>query len=238
MRFGIRLFAVFIVFWHSSALLAKVETANDPLEPLNRAIFQFNILFDDFLFVPVSFVYNKTVPNPMARGIKNFLSVLGTPISCTCHILSGNGEKAASSFLRGVINLTLGFSGFVDVATDMGLTAEPMTVGKLFGRLGIGTGPYLMLPFWGPSNPRDLCGDAVEGFYDPVGRASPPHARLGSYLARLGVSTISTRAGVLEVESAIRKQSPDYYETFRCLYWQKVYGSSAEDTPVPSNEED
>jgi phospholipid-binding lipoprotein MlaA len=186
--------------------------------------------------MPISFIYTKVTPNPMARGIKNVLDVLSTPIFCTCYAISGDGEKVVRTFLRGVINVTFGLFVLIDVATDMGLTVEPMTVGKLLGHFGVTPGFYMMLPLWGPSNPRDLFGDIVEGVYDPVGRAGPPYVRRGSYLVRQGASIISTRSGVLETEHAIREQSPDYYETFRCLYWQKVCGNPEEDMPIPSND--
>ncbi|MDR0406721.1 MAG: VacJ family lipoprotein [Holosporales bacterium] len=217
---------------------AQAEEAEDPFESINRAVFEFNLFFDEVVLVPVSFVYSKVVPDPIAKGIKNVLGVLRTPISFTCHVLSGEGEKAALTLMRGIVNLVFGFLGFVDVATEIGLTVEQKTVGQLLGCLNIGTGPYLMIPFWGPSNPRDLFGDIVEGIYDPVGRAGPLGTRRWSYWGCQAVIFTSTRAGVLDVERAIRDQSPDYYVTFRCLYWQKLHGNAAEDTPTPLEEED
>jgi phospholipid-binding lipoprotein MlaA len=229
----LRIPVFFVFFLMVGCVQDPADEANDPLEPINQGIFQFNLLFDDYILVPFSTLYNFLVPSPLAKGVKNFLNFLTIPISMTVCLLTGEGERAAQFLMRGVVNLSFGFFGFIDVATEMGLSAEPITIGQGFGKLGIGTGPYLMLPFLGPSNPRDFLGDCLEAFFDPYGRLFIPNARKEGYLVRQGVRIISIRAGVLEVERDIRDQSPDYYETFRCMYWQKAKGVTDEDTPTP-----
>jgi phospholipid-binding lipoprotein MlaA len=197
-------------------------------------VFQFNLFFDDFILVPFSSLYSAVVPDPVAKGVKNLLNFTASPISMVSYLMTGQGEKAALTLMRSVVNLVFGFCGLVDVATEMGLLVDPKTIGQGLGSLGVGTGPYLMLPFLGPTNPRDFVGDFLEALYNPVGICVAPNAQRAFYLSRQGTYMISTRAGVLDVESDIRAQSADYYETFRCMYWQKAGKTTAEeDTPVP-----
>lgn len=150
---------------------AAVEStsANDPLEPVNRAIYTFNEKFDRYIFKPVATGYRAVLPQPVRKGITNFFGNLREPAVMVNNVLQGKFKNAASDLGRFVTNSTLGVLGVFDVATHFGLERNNEDLGQTLAVWGIGDGPFLVLPFLGPSNLRDgigIYGD--QQLYPPI----------------------------------------------------------------------
>ena len=107
-------------------------------------------------------VYKKTLPQTLQDGIRNFLNNLRSPVILANNLLQGNLEGAQDTIARFAVNSIVGFGGFGDPAHDLGFKYRSEDFGQTLGVWGIGEGPYLMLPVFGPSNSRDVIGLIVE----------------------------------------------------------------------------
>jgi len=200
------------------------EGTNDPFENVNRAVFDFNITLDDYVLKPVAKGYRDVTPLPIRKAVSNFLSNLGAPIRFANDGLQGNGERAGQTFIRFWYNTFLGVGGIVDVGTALGVPYHDADFGQTLGVWGVGTGPYLMLPLLGPSNPRDAIGYGVDSYADPFtqGMAAANHD-IANYL-RAGISIVSNRSQTIDELDELRRGSLDFYAAVRSLYQQKRAG--------------
>ena len=211
-----------------AALLASATVAgcatdpsgqNDPYDQTNRSIFAFDQMLDHAVARPVAVIYNHAVPELARDGVHNFLSNLEAPVTLENDILQGDPENASETLGRIAINSTIGVGGIVDVAAKMGIQRHNEDFGLTLGVWGVGEGPYLVLPFAGPTNPRDLSGEAVDYFMDPLTYVKFRHSAL--YMGiRSGVGILDLRARNVENLDAIERTSVDLYATTRSLYRQ------------------
>ncbi|HYB08730.1 MAG TPA: VacJ family lipoprotein [Alphaproteobacteria bacterium] len=221
------------------AALASFNEANDPLEPMNRDIFDFNLALDDNIVKPVAQVYGET-PAEFRKGMHNMIQTVRSPDVFMNQMLQGDVDGAADTVLRLLINLTVGLAGFFDVAADRGgVKAHDTDFGVTLGKWGVDEGPYLMLPLFGPSNPRDATGLVVDNFADPVGY----YATFGQSVARAAYEGIDKREPLIAPLDEIRRTSVDYYATLRSLYRQRrqdqiTKGASGSNIVAPSIEID
>lgn len=140
----------------------------DPLEPLNRALFAVNDKLYFWLLKPVSKTYGDLVPQAARQGINNAFSNLATPVRAANCVLQGDIEGAGIETIRFVVNSTAGVAGIGDpAADDFGLKKRDEDLGQTLGSYGFADGPYLVLPFFGPSNLRDAVGRAGDSFLHP-----------------------------------------------------------------------
>ncbi|MEM7442944.1 MAG: VacJ family lipoprotein [Pseudomonadota bacterium] len=193
----------------------------DPLEPVNRAVFDFNTAVDDVILEPVARGYAEVVPPPLQGGVTNFLRHLRTPVIFANEVLQGDWEGAENAAARFFINTIAGVGGLVDVAAYNGYTFQDEDFGQTLALWGVGEGPYLVLPLLGPSNARDAVGTAVDSAADPFGIIAN-QAEDGIYfIAGRGVlSAIDARARNLDTIADIRDNSLDYYASVRSIYQQ------------------
>lgn len=198
--------------------IAEYERANDPLEPLNKAVFKVNNAFDKALLRPVVKTYNKVIPKGPRKSLSNFLANLSAPYVMGNEILQGKPDQAGTMLLRFLVNSTIGIGGLFDPASKMGLTKYDEDLGQTLAVWGIGSGPYLVLPFIGPSNLRDSAGIVGEFYLDPASIAIDEanvwkNAFLGidglSYL-RIGVGAFDFRARNDKLFDEIYKASYPY----------------------------
>jgi len=131
------------------------DTSRDPLEGFNRAMYTFNDKFDRYLLKPVAKGYHAITPTPVRKSISNFFGNLHDPGIMLNNLLQGKPGQAASDLGRFLVNSTVGIAGLFDVATKMGLQKHNEDFGQTLAVWGVGDGPYLVLPFFGPSNLRD-----------------------------------------------------------------------------------
>jgi len=201
--------------------LADYERNNDPLEPTNRVIFEVN----DFAFTnvlhPVGSAYRWAVPSFGRQLVANFLANLKTPTSLLNDVLQGNFTRAGRLVERVALNSTFGVGGIMDVATPMGIARQDADFGQTLAVWGVGEGPYLVVPLFGGSNPRDVGGLLVDSFTDPLDDYFY-YANL-SYLseARFGLSVVSLVESNMDGLDDIKRSSLDYYAAMRSLYRQR-----------------
>ena len=198
---------------------AYYET-NDPIEPVNRAIFSFNQGLDAVILKPVASVYKQVLPQTLQDGIRNFLNNLRTPLILANNLLQGDIDGAHQTIARFTTNSILGIGGFGDPAGDLGVKYRSEDFGQTLGVWGIGEGPYLMLPIFGPSNPRDLIGLVVESVADPIDIWADNTDRDAIPISRQLLRGIDRRARNLKTIDGLEKSSLDFYATVRSLYRQ------------------
>ena len=192
---------------------------NDPYEPTNRAIFDFNTKVDKAVAKPVAKFYNHAVPQFARNGVHNFLTNLDKPVTFGNDLLQGEGARAGQTIGRFTVNVALGIGGLVDVATMIGIPDHTEDFGQTLGTWGVGEGPYLVVPFMGPNPPRDLAGDVVDIFMDPTTYIKF-HGSDTWYAVRSGVAVLDLRARNIDTLDQIERTSIDMYATTRSLYRQ------------------
>lgn len=145
------------------------QVVADPFEPVNRVIFGFNDRVDRWFLEPVSDAYQFVVPRFGRDRIRDFIDNLKTPIWFANEVFQGDWEGAGVQAARFSLNTTIGLAGFYDVAANhAGLVKRDEDFGQTMGRWGVGNGPYLMLPFLGPTTTRDLGGTLMDTALNPL----------------------------------------------------------------------
>ncbi len=194
---------------------------NDPLEPMNRAIFGFNEIVDDNILEPVAKGYRYVTPDPVERSVSNFFNNLGEINTIINSALQMKIDKTITSSSRLAINSTVGVLGLFDVATSLGIQREREDFGQTLGFYGISSGPYLVLPFFGPSSFRD-----APGFYADVmmeKSISPVYTELHheERQAIHATNVIDTRANLLKATKILDTAAKDKYIFLRESYLQR-----------------
>ncbi len=199
------------------AMAAFIET-NDPIEPLNRGFFEFNLVLDRAILRPVAFVYKEAVPDPIRNMIRNFLDNLRTPIILANDLLQGEFDRAGTTLIRFWMNSSFGLLGINDVAGDMGFEGHDEDFGQTLAVWGVDDGPYLMVPILGPSNPRDTVGFFVDFLFDPLFWIDDTTE---FNIARFAVRAVDTRAQRYDTINELERTSLDFYAAVRSLYRQR-----------------
>ena len=192
---------------------------NDPYEPINRETLKFNAKIDKYFVIPTVGLYFIAVPEPGRRGVHNFLGHLSLPIIFVNDVLQGETKRGAQSLGRIVINSTLGLGGFFDPAAKMGIPGHGEDMGQTLATHGVKEGPYLVLPFFGPSNPRDATGLAVDAAIDPTNQI-PMKQHIWWAVGREYFTLLDLRAQTYQTIQGIQRSSVDYYSSLRSLYRQ------------------
>lgn len=200
---------------------AEFERENDPIEPFNRAMFAFNKQIDGMFLRPAAVVYREALPQPVQNGIHNFLANLRAPVVFANDVLQGEMDRAGNTAGRFVINTTVGVLGVWDAAAYMGIEGHSEDFGQTFAVWGAGEGFYLVLPFLGPSNPRDATGLAVEWLVDPFNIWMREEDIEEWITVRSLVTGVDFRARNLETIDEIERTSLDHYVAIRSLYRQR-----------------
>lgn len=185
---------------------SPIDEPSDPLEPANRAIYSFNMKLDHYVAKPVAKGYNYAVPEEIRVGVSNFFQNLTYPTVIINDALQGKFKQSGLDTTRFLMNSTFGIAGFLDPATLVGLEKHDEDFGQTFGYWGAGPGWYLMLPFFGPSDNRDLTGRVIGIATDPVTYISSTNASI----AVTGISVVKTRSDLLSVDSVLEQQFDQY----------------------------
>lgn len=191
--------------------------ARDPLESLNRGIYTFNDGFDTVLAKPIAEVYQGVIPPLVRTGVSNVFANLTDVTVALNNLLQGKIVEALSDAGRVVINTTLGLLGVFDIATEAGLEKHDEDFGQTLGYWGIGGGPYLILPFLGPSTLRDLFGRVVDWGTDPTTYIQPNRDRN----AVQGFRLVTRRAELLSASRLLDVAALDEYAFVRDAYLQR-----------------
>lgn len=192
----------------------------DPLEPLNRGIYTFNDTIDKAVIKPVATGYKETVPDPIRTAVGNFFSNLDDVLVLLNDLLQFKLDQAASDLSRLVWNTTVGVAGLFDVGTAFDLPKHNEDFGQTLGYWGVPSGPYLVLPFFGPSNFRDTAGLAVDSNFDPLWRHTPVDERNRAVV----LHTVDSRSRLLDSEKILDEAALDPYTFLRDAYLQHRRG--------------
>jgi phospholipid-binding lipoprotein MlaA len=217
----------------------QLQAERDPYEKTNRAIYNFNRGVDEAVVTPATKAYRAVVPKAAQRGVGNAFNNVDEPYSIVNAVLQGKVKQAFRTLDRFLINTVLGVGGLADHATDMGFPEEPEDFGQTLAVWGMKSGPYVMLPFFGPSTLRDTVGFGVERVADPY-RIAINEAKLTTIetVGLTGLELVDTRSYVMDTADSLLKGSADEYATVRAAYlqyrWNIIHdGAPPEDEELP-----
>jgi phospholipid-binding lipoprotein MlaA len=198
---------------YSSAAVSEVES--DPWEGVNRITYGFNKGVDLVVLRPLAKGYEFVTPDPVEKGVHNFFSNLSDVGSLVNNLLQLKGDASAHDFSRIMLNTTFGLGGILDVATPMGSPKSGEDFGQTLGYWGVGSGPYLVLPFLGPSSVRDGFAKIPDSYTNVWGQAVDhvPTRNTG-----YGLEVLDARVGLFPLEKLI---SGDEYSFVRDAYLQR-----------------
>jgi phospholipid-binding lipoprotein MlaA len=183
----------------------------DPAEPLNRGVFAFNRVLDDYALAPVARGY-RYLPDFFQTGVHNFVANFGEPKVFINDLLQGNPMRSVNTLGRFALNTTVGVVGLIDVSGKVGIPRHNADFGQTFGVWGIGNGPIVELPLFGTSNSRDAAGRVLGFVVDPFGNNSDTVATLSTINTVGGI--VDGRAEALPLTDSL-KRLPDYYSALR-----------------------
>jgi phospholipid-binding lipoprotein MlaA len=196
---------------------AQTAVDDDPWESFNRKMFWFNDQIDTYFLAPVATGWDWVTPDPVQVWVGNFFDNLNFPIVTVNALLQGKPKDAGIGLARFLFNTTVGFAGFFDPASsELGLGKIREDFGQTLAVWGLGSGPFLVLPFLGPTTPRDAVGTGVDGAMAVYPWIIPAVYTYGSR----AVDLVNTRSRLLEQIEASRKSSFDYYVFVRNAYLQ------------------
>ena len=186
---------------------------DDPFEEYNRKVWAFNEFLDDNFAKPTAEIYTSLTPDFIEVGITNFFRNLNELDNTANQLLQGKPLLAINDFSRFLINSTIGLGGFIDVGSRFGLERHDEDFGQTLGVWGVGSGPFLMIPLYGPSTPRGLAGRSVSSVLSGTFAIEETDVRIGI----TALDALETRARYLEVETLI---IGDRYSFIRDSYMQ------------------
>ncbi|MBT8091769.1 MAG: VacJ family lipoprotein [Gammaproteobacteria bacterium] len=198
-----------------TAVAPEQRSENDPWEPVNRTIFDINTAIDKVTLKPVARGYDKVVPRPVKIGVSNFMSNLATPGSAVNNVLQGKLTGGFTEMTRFLLNSILGIGGLFDVARASGIEPRPEDFGQTAAVWGAPPGPYVMLPFRGPTTLRDALMMPFDIAADPL-----YHYDVSSVRDKLVVLRIIDVRARLLVADKLLDDSKDRYVTVRESYLQ------------------
>lgn len=220
--------------------VAAYEEANDPLEPFNRAMFKTDQALDKAIVRPVVQVYRGLVPEGGRRSIGHFLRNLRSPITLVHDVLQAEPKRAGTTFARFAVNTFIGVLGLFDVAEDLGLPRHSEDLGQTLAVWGIGDGPFLYAPLFGPSTLRDGTGFVVDAvFVDPVAwysRGDNPYT--WAQWVVLGGVVINVKDETMFATDELKASSIDYYASLRSAYRQIRASEIRNGAPPPMGDFD
>jgi phospholipid-binding lipoprotein MlaA len=200
---------------------AAFNEANDPLEPLNRDVFAVNQAVDKAVLKPVAKTYRTVFPEFLRDSLRHLLDNLNQPVVFANDVLQGGFVRAGTTAARFTLNSTFGLAGLLDVATKWGVPAQTGDFGQTLYVWGVSSGPYLVLPLLGPSNPRDGIGMAVDGYADPLRFLASDNRISKANVARFVADGIDMRSRHIEDLEDVEKNSIDFYAQMRSLTRQE-----------------
>ncbi len=208
---------LFFTLLGSGCATVQVPDERDPFEGFNRAMYTFNDNFDKAILKPVATGYQKVVPEAVNNSISNFFSNLDDVVVLANDLLQLKFEQTISDLGRITFNTTFGLAGLFDVASHMDLPKHNEDFGQTLGRWGISSGPYLVLPFLGPSTLRDGIALPVDWAIDPLYDIEDNDTRWGA----IGLKAVDTRAGLLRASRLLETAALDPYIFLRDAYLQR-----------------
>jgi len=213
-RTGSTLLALALSATLATTAMAQEAHPADPWEGFNRTMFSFNEGLDRAIIKPVTQGYRYVMPDFAETGVHNFFENIGDVKTFFNNVLQGKPKEASEDLGRVIINTTIGIGGLFDVATTFGIPKHNEDFGQTLGAWGVESGPYLVLPLFGPSSVRDGIGRIPDAMVDPLQEIGDDDTQLGLQVLRV----IDTRSQILNAEGVI---SGDRYTFIRDAYLQR-----------------
>lgn len=193
----------------------------DPIEPVNRAVHRFNEGFDRAVLKPVAEGYRAVTPSLAQSGLRNFFSNLDDVTVVANDFLQFKLKQGAHDFMRLAFNSSFGLFGLLDISSEMGLQKHNEDFGQTLGHWGVGSGPYLVLPFIGPGNLRDSTAFAIDTRHTDLARNLEDVATRNPVL---GLRLVTQRADLLDAKQVADEAALDNYEFTRDFYLERRRG--------------
>jgi phospholipid-binding lipoprotein MlaA len=213
---------------------AVTMSSNDQWIGFNRALYDFNIGFDKISLKPTARLYRRVMPEKAKTGVTNFVHNLQEPVNFINLLLQGKPNKAFSTFGRFLVNTTVGFGGLRDLGTPAGMPRYHEDFGQTMAVWGVPSGPYLMLPFLGPSNPRDFLGFIVEFIGDPMSMTISREVSPWASRAATATYFLDVRQRALLTVDKVLETSTDPYVALRSAYIQRRTFNIADGVEAPA----
>ncbi len=189
----------------------------DPLEPLNRGVYQFNDVVDRAVLKPVATAYRDVIPSPLRTGVANFFSNAQDGWSIVNNVLQLKAEATGNSLMRFLVNSLLGFGGVLDIASEMRIERHTEDFGQTLGHWGVAAGPYLMLPLLGPSTLRDAVALPVDGQGDLAVSVGDVPTRN----SLITLNLVNQRERLLDASAMLDRVALDPYSFVRDAFLQR-----------------
>ncbi|WP_114088769.1 VacJ family lipoprotein [Thalassospira profundimaris] len=200
---------------------AQDQTDFDPIEPVNRVVHNVNGAVDFLILYPAAMWYGDIAPQPVKNSVRSFANNLGEPINAINALFQGDPDQAAASFQRFIVNSTIGLLGFNDVATEFGIPYRDEDFGQTLGHYGVGAGPYIVLPLFGPSNLRDTTGMVTDYLMNPFTYGADNSDKVAAaYYGGTVAGAVDFRYRNNDNLEQLKQTSLDYYAALRSLYRQ------------------
>ena len=219
MRWCAMLTVTFLVTACATTAPGAGSDPRDPYENYNRSMFTFNKTIDDNVLKPVATGYVNVVPAVVREAIGNFFANIGDVWTAANNYMQGKPKDGTTDLVRVIFNSTIGIAGLIDVATPMGLPKHEEDFGQTLGVWGAKSGPYFVLPLFGPSTVRDALAKPVDLYADPLTASNdvPVRAKNTGRALRL----VDDRAAVLDSTAILEGAALDPYQFFRDAYLQR-----------------
>ncbi len=226
--YRIILFVAIILLTTGCASTTVDGDVNDPIEPLNRSIYNFNEGFDRIILKPVATGYKK-LPDPVQAGTHNFFNNLNDVIVVVNDVLQLKVELFTSDAIRLSVNSVFGVLGLIDMATPMGLPKHHESFADTLGYWGVSSGPYIVLPFLGPSSVRDAPSIVVDFFTHPASLITSTSA----VVALASIRIVEARSELLKTTDIRDQLALDPYIFTRETYYQWRQNRVYDGNPPP-----
>jgi phospholipid-binding lipoprotein MlaA len=208
--------ALMLVLLQGCATGPNVNPA-DPLEPLNRTVYNLNDGLDRVIFKPVATAYKEITPSPVRTGVNNFFNNISDVWSVVNNALQLKPKETLETGMRVAFNTVFGFAGVLDIGTEMRLARNKQDFGQTLGYWGVGSGPYVVLPFFGPSSVRDTVGTVVDSRVDLVNNVK----NVPNRNSLIGLRVVDKRTEFLGATDVLDQAALDKYSFTRDLYLQR-----------------
>jgi phospholipid-binding lipoprotein MlaA len=212
----------------------QAKNPRDPWEGMNRGLYKFNDVVDRATLKPAAKGYKKVTPEWFRRGVGNFFSNLQYPATIINQLLQGKPKLAARDTGRLLTNTLLGFGGILDPASRVGLEKNDEDLGQTLGAWGVPSGPFIMLPFLGPTTVRDAPSSFAEFFIDPLTYADVKWEVLWGARA---LDVVDVRAQYLSLDPVIERSYDPYAFVRNSWLQRREYQVRDGDVPEENLEE-
>tara|TARA_S200000501_G_scaffold347608_1_gene362109 strand:- start:10 stop:699 length:690 start_codon:yes stop_codon:yes gene_type:complete len=213
------IFFILLILKSCATAPNNLSEVNDPYEKYNRSMFEFNKKLDENIIRPTAEFYDENIPYQIKNSVTNFFENISDIKNGANNILQGKINNGISDLTRFVFNSTFGILGFIDISSEFGIPKSNEDFGQTLGVWGFKSGPYVVLPIFGPSTLRDSFAMPINIYSDPI-NLSDSLSTFEKNISRT-LKIVDKRATFLEESSMLEQIALDPYLFFRDAYLQR-----------------